>query len=1003
MEQAGFYRQGKPVSGVFRANDLDLPQNADKRFKYEAVLDPNKLDASAIFELSGSPCIYFKRLDQAEPTPQELNSIHKLAWNQGLAPLLWIVTPTRILLSNSFKKPVADESTNETDHVLEIFEQTEQGLRQLNEFAGLLQFETGRFWQQIQARQIDRRQRVDKALLDDLEEAEKQLVAKKLPPSVAHALLGRAIFISYLQDRKILKQQFFVSRFQQRKNFAEVLTSKSTAYELFEWIRQTFNGDLFPLTHEVNEKKISEDELVEADHLEIVREWLSGTAMKKGQRLFWPYDFSVVPIELISSIYEKFAHASDTEEAKKKSTHYTPINVVDLVLSQVFERLPANANVLDPACGSGVFLVESLRRLVARKLADGATLLRQLVRETLYQQIYGLDINPEAVQIAAFSLYLTVLDLDPNPQPPSELKFLPLIGQNLFGGDEANAFDEKTPFNYKEPFRSKNFGAIVGNPPWTQNKKDSSPVDYCKRHNYPILREHPDQAFLWRIGDFSNEDTLIGMVLAAKPFFSQDKNAFPVKQALLKKFNPRLLINCSDLRQDKFFPTADAPAIVLIADRRPTNERVAATLVNLEHTEAFVRHGIIEITPDQIKRISVNTLVNDRDALKVASWGSARDLALIQRLRDSFLKSTLGDIIGQKKKNGWAAGQGFIRGNRSEEATELANKNFLPSGKLPLFFLDASTLDPLEDLMMEKKRKAQIYQPSLVLTPRGLSKPRMTAAFSPEEVVYTEMFYGISIPSSQIRWAHYINGVLNSSLATYFLFLTASAWGVERDEIKPIDLLRMPLPLLDTYEPQKTSKIIEVENSIVEAVKANSNSIAKLQRRLDDAVFTLYGLNHQERVLVQDLVELTVDLRMKREASDALNSPSAVELEGYVAELLEVIQPLFQTLGEHKVIADVFETGKSSLQVVRFSIVSRQSRRPLITKVERRELREVLENIASQLPQQIADKIFTKRNLRIYKGNDIFIVKPAQRRYWSRSAALNDADTIIAEHLGRSV
>ncbi len=1002
MEQAGFYRHGKPVSGVFRADDLNLPQNTDKRFKYEAVLDASKLSASAVFELSGSPCIYFKRLDQAEPTPQELNHIHKLAWNQGLAPLLWIVTPTRVLLSNSFKKPVADDSINETDHVLEIFEQTEQGLKQLNEFAGILQFETGQFWQQIQARQIDRRQRVDKALLDDLEEAEKQLVSKRLPPSIAHALLGRAIFIAYLQDRKILKPQFFVSRFQQR-NFADVLTSKSAAYELFEWIRQTFNGDLFPLTHKVNGQEVSEDKLVEGDHLDILREWLNGTAMKGGQRRFWPYDFSVVPIELISSIYEKFAHASNAEDAKRKSTHYTPINVVDLVLSQVFEGLPASANVLDPACGSGVFLVESLRRLVARKLMNGATLSRQLVRETLYQQVYGLDINSEAVQIAAFSLYLTVLDLDPNPQPPSELKFLPLIGRNLFGGNDANAFNETAQYNYQEPFRSRNFGAIVGNPPWTQNKKDPSPVDYCKRHNYSILREHPDQAFLWRIGDFSNENTLIGIVLAAKPFFSQDKNAFPVKQALLGKFKPRLLINCSDLRQDKFFPTADAPAIVLIAEGRPASESDTTTLVSLEHTEAFRRHGIIEIGPDQIKRISVNTVANDRDALKVASWGSARDLALIQRLRDSFSDSTLGSLIEQMKPKGWASGQGFFYGTRKDEAKELLGKKWLPSGDLSLYHLDVGPLESLDDVMMERPRDPRIYRAPLVISPRGMSKPFFFSALSFDDVVYTQLYYGISIPQSQIQWAHYINGVLNSSLATYFLFLTASVWGVERDEIKPIDLLRMPLPNLDTCESQKALKIVEVENAIIEAVKANASSTAKLQSRLDDAVFALYGLSYHERILVRDLAGLTVDLRMKREASDALNQPSVVELEDYVTELLETIQPLFQALGEHKVISDVFETGNSSLQVVRFSIVSWQSRRPLISKVERQGLSEVLESIASQLPQQVADKIFTKRHLRIYQGNDIFIVKPNQRRYWSRSAALNDADTIIAEHLGRNV
>ncbi len=997
MEQAGFYRHGKPVPGLFRADDLSTPQNADRRFKYDAVIEETKLNASAIFELSGSPCIYFKRLDQAEPTTQEINRIHKLAWNQGLAPLLWVVTPTRVLLYNAYAKPISDGAANQTGHVIDVFEQTEQGLRELNEFAGLLQFETGQFWQQVKARQIDRRLRVDKALLTDLEEAEKQLVANNLQPSVAHALLGRAIFIAYLQDRKILKPQFFTRRFQQR-DFAEVLASKAATYELFNWVHQTFNGDLFPLRHRVDERSLAEINLVKAVHLEIVRAWLNGTEMKTSQQRFWPYDFSVVPIELISSIYEKFAHTSDAVAAKKTSTHYTPINVVDLVLSQVFEGLPADSNVLDLACGSGVFLVESLRRLVARKLATGAKLSRELVRETLYRQIYGVDINPEAIQIAAFSLYLTALDLDPSPQPPSELTFRPLIGRNLFATD---AFDENAEFNRQEPFVSRNFGAVIGNPPWTQNKKQRSPVEYCERHDYPILREHPDQAFLWRVGDFSNKNTVIGMILAAKPFFSQADDASQAKKALLNRFKPRVLVNCSDLHQDGFFPTAVAPAIVIIAEGKPSTDSDLTHLVSLERTAAFKRHGIIEISSENIRRISVHSLAADRDALKVASWGSARDLALIQRLRDSYVKSTLGDLIERMKTKGWAAGQGFQKAGGKAEAPELYGKKELPSGEMPAYLINWDELKPFPKQGLHRPRKPKIYEAPLVITPRGLSKPKIIAAFSPKDVVYTELYYGISIPPSQVQWAHYINGVLNSSLATYFLFLTAAVWGVERSEIKPDDLLRLPLPCLDTSDARKTSKVIEVENAILDAVKTNSGPITKLQKQLDDAVFALYGLDRAEQMLVQDMVDLTVDLRMNREGSDALHCPTATELEAYAKELLIAFQPFFQALNEHKVVADIFEVSAAPLQVVKFSFVDRQDRRPFVHKVEGQELRKILEGIASQLSQQVADKIFTQRVLRIYLGNDIYIIKPAQRRYWSRSAALNDADTILAEQLGR--
>jgi hypothetical protein len=112
MERTGFYRDGRPTTGVIEATTLRENSNGllDKRIKYSAVIDSTKLNADAIFELSGSPCIYFTSLSQAEPDPAELAQLYKTAWNQGLAPMLWISTPTKVLLYNCYsKKPAPDD------------------------------------------------------------------------------------------------------------------------------------------------------------------------------------------------------------------------------------------------------------------------------------------------------------------------------------------------------------------------------------------------------------------------------------------------------------------------------------------------------------------------------------------------------------------------------------------------------------------------------------------------------------------------------------------------------------------------------------------------------------------------------------------------------------------------------------------------------------------------------------------------------------------------------
>ena len=298
----------------------------------------------------------------------------------------------------------------------------------------------------------------------------------------------------------------------------------------------------------------------------------------------------------------------------------------------------------------------------------------------------------------------------------------------------------------------------------------------------------------------------------------------------------------------------------------------------------------------------------------------------------------------------------------------------------------------------ERPRGLRIYKAPLVIATRGLPQRGFYAAFCTEDVLYPEVYFGISIPRQQLHLAHYLNGILNSSLATYFLFLTASAWGVERDEVKPEDL--KPLPIPTPVQEQKTivDCIIETEELLRQSPE-DSNWVL-LQKRLNNAVFDLYGLDETERILVEDTVNLIIDLKMKREKSPALKYPKLTELETYSLHLIDVIQPFLKTLNERKMVADVFNISKAPLQVVKFSIVSNPSHRPVVQTVEIENLEAVLEGIARQLPQRIADRVYTRRNLRIYAGDDLYVVKPAQRRYWSRSAGLNDADMIIAEHLG---
>lgn len=995
MEEAGFYRNGVPTSGVIEAESLrNDNQQLEKRIKYSAVIDPEQINATAVFELSGSPCIYFTQLYQSDPDPRELARLHKLSWNHGLAPMLWVVTPTNVRLYNCYSEPTQN---NPESNLIALFENTEASLKQLNEYASRLQLESGEFWKWQNAKKIDRKKRVDRVLVEDLQKAEKKLRAEELESQIAHALLMRSIFVAYLQDRGILDTQFFQSRFN-ADTFTDVLDDVSATCRLFEWLQTTFNGDMFPASS-------SSQNSYEARHLKIVKDLVGGTTeIESGQRRLWRfYDFKVIPVELISSIYENFLYSKDFKTAKELSVHYTPINLVDLVLDEIFKDLNGSAKVLDLSCGSGVFLVESLRRLVVKRWMNGEEQSRQLIRDTLYNQIYGVDVEPQAIQIAAFSLYLTALELDyeldHNASMSSDLRFRELIGRNLF---PSNAFDETAAFNNAEPFIKKGFDAVVGNPPWTKSKANQLAKIYCERKRpneehpdegypkgYPIARsENPDQAFLWRVGDFSNENTAIGLIMHSKPFFSNTKKAWLAKEALFKRFKPSVIINLSKLRRDRLFPNSEAPALVFIGKGCKSHPKDSFYFVCPERSLDFRQHGIIEIGAENIKRLPAYAVATDPDMLKVVSWSGARDLWLIQKLRTELL--CIEKVVGKPLSNGFKMGTG------KKIPEELLSKKWLPSGEMPRYQINLSKLELLPYLEMEAVRQLEIYNAPLIIINQSPDLKGVYSAFSEEDIVYTKRYSGVSLSKENVHLAHYINALLNSSVANYFLFLTSSSWGVERDELFTQDLSRLPIPTPNTENANLISEIVSIEHQLR---ISSSTEHQSLENQLNEAVFELYGLDQSERVLVEDGVNLTINLRMKREASIALKKPSIDELKLYALQLIGVIEPFLQTLREKVLVADVIEVSNSPLQVVKFSFLLAPGQEEIVQTTQAQELKAVLKQIAEHLPQQIADRIYTRRDLRIYSGQDIYIVKPAQKRYWSRSAGLNDADLILSEHL----
>ena len=200
---------------------------------------------------------------------------------------------------------------------------------------------------------------------------------------------------------------------------------------------------------------------------------------------FQAYDFSYIPIETLSVVYEQFLHASPSEEGstrgKEAGAYYTPIPVVNFMLAEMEDRHPLSrgTRILDPACGSGAFLVQCYRRLIEREYpptgdAPGPVKLRELLQE----HIFGVDRDPDACSVTELSLILTLLDYcdPPDLEDNKRIKLPSLRDVNIF---HANFFDENSKLH---SFLSRRkFDWVIGNPPWKKlNPKKLSLQDQSR-------------------------------------------------------------------------------------------------------------------------------------------------------------------------------------------------------------------------------------------------------------------------------------------------------------------------------------------------------------------------------------------------------------------------------------------------------------------------------------------------------------------------------------------
>ncbi len=949
----------------------------------------SKIGIDAVFFLRDEegtakiPLIFFSMIEDNDS--RKLAKLHSLSWNMGEAPLLFVVTPTELKIYNNYQTPRKNNGELDPEaglmDTISLLVDLETQRKNLYPYNRIL-LESGDYWRRTEGR-FNTNYRIDVTLMSNLRVMRQRLISQikartanlQIPTenivSIVHGLLSRSILIKYLEERKDSKgESVFPKNFYEQfsfgetkcKQYTDVLGDKEATYSLFSVLEKKFNGDMLPLIQ--NELEI----ITEADLEELKSFLLGDSELDSNQMSLWPlYDFNIIPIKIISSIYELFFHLSDFNE-DDKGTYYTPLHLVDTLLDEVYpwEGDYEPISIIDPSCGSGIFLVEIYRRIVCRwmRQKNVTQITNSQLNEILKACIYGVDINEEAVRVASFSLSLALCDfLDPR-SIWEELSLPKLVNKNLIVSDffDASLKDKLTKYDI-----------IIGNPPW-QSQLTNSAIEYLKLSNHIVGDKQIAQAFSIKCATISKNNGIVCLLMPSKGFlFNRSTKSSAYREKFFEENMVSVIFNFSVYRR-VLFDNAIAPcsAVIYYPNRQHTNKMsvfycTPKPQYSLQDTKKF------SIDPTDICRIP-NDMIHDDRIWKIAMWGSPRDLELIDRIQSTYPSL---DIFLEKYN--MCSAEGFKRGNRKQNYDGFNNLPIVETTKFSPFYILKKSLKINNDSAFERisSKNLTIFKAPHLVIKQSHKKGRFYAAVLDYDAIFNHSLLGIS---GDERLLKYLCLIINSRMFSYYHLLTSRTWMVERDALEAGDIRTMPIPDPSEDMLEKATKIYKyIQNSGDES-------------QIDTYVFEFYRLKEYETLLVSDALNYIYNYFDQKSNSIAFNKPTKEVYQRYYSTLIDVLQ---NSLGHSFSPKSSFYIGESPLSVLLLSIKENAN-----DELQFFESDSAIEQCLLQLDSLLTEdrhNIYIRRNVRVYGKDAIYIVKPKQEKYWNYSSACRDADELFSD------
>jgi len=662
-------------------------------------------------------------------------------------------------------------------------------------------------------------------------------------------ILDRLIFIRTAEDRKIEPNVLLSILRGGKANQYKQLT------KVFRDFDDGFNSKLFAL-HYCEEWKASD---------KVIGEVIKGLyETKDGYR----YDFSVISADVLGGIYEQYLSfvqgrkGEDKSKSKRKSQgiYYTPKYIVEFIiketLGEVLKKTKpkeiSKIKVLDPACGSGSFLTAAYDRIL--ESIGNQSLFTKF--DIIKDNIYGVDLDTQAVEIAQLNLLLKVL---------SQRTKLPTLQHNLTSGNslvsgEAEKLEKyfgsnyrnQRPFNFESEFKEVlaqgGFDVIIGNPPYVFARGghfDEKTKQYYYE-NFPLASYQLNTYLLFidRAFRLLKKGSYFGFIIP-NTWLTIDTFS-PLRKFLLEGTSNLQIINIFD----KVFGEANVDTCLLIFKKgKPNNLRLGEfkdgqlTIVGDFPVSQFKKNNYI---------INI-TLAKSKDKSAILEKISENSKPLSEYATASTGLKAYQEGKGKPKQTKAMKNERVFHAKNKKD---YSFKKYLEGRDVCRYRLGWSgEYLSYGDWLAEPRKSVPFNEPRILV--RQIPSPppySINSVFTDKELlndINSMVVFDFKCEPLCLL------AVLNSKITTFWFANTFDKFQrMTFPQFKVKELAIFPIPNTHQAEQEKIAKKAQTMldlNKELQATSANTDKhnslkleIEKLDREIDEEVYKIYGLTDEE-------------------------------------------------------------------------------------------------------------------------------------------------------------